>query len=325
MHALWILLGIAAALILLLLLIAFICFYITFYVPEGQKKPKEEFPFPPGDIYVPFHGQMRTWMQEARELPFEAVSIRSFDGLTLRGKYYEYAPGAPIELMLHGYRGNAERDLCGGIQRCFSLGRNVLIVDLRASGDSEGHVITFGVKESRDCRAWIDFILTRFGPESRIVLTGISMGAATVLMTAGQELPDNVVGVLADCGFTSARDIIQKTIREMKLPVALAYPFVKLGARLYGGFDLEATPPMEAVKHCHVPVIFIHGEADDYVPCKMSRQNFAACVAPKALVTVPEAGHGMAYLVDPEGYLDALSAFFTENGVYTARTNQICK
>ena len=127
----WIALGVVAA----ILLIAFGCFCMAFFVPK-RDVPNEEYSIPPGQVYEPYRDTMVAWMKEVRTIPFEAVSITSFDGLKLCGKYYEYAPGAPIELMFHGYRGSAERDLCGGVQRSFALGRSVLIVDQRASGQS---------------------------------------------------------------------------------------------------------------------------------------------------------------------------------------------
>ena len=101
----------------------------------------------------------------------------------------------------------------------------------------EGKVITFGIKEHRDCLAWVDFMVEHFGPDVKIILTGISMGASTVLIAAGRELPKNVIGVLADCGYNSAKDIIRKVIRQMNIPVAPGYFFVKLGARIFGHFD----------------------------------------------------------------------------------------
>ena len=238
------------------------------------------------------------------------MEITSFDGLTLRGKYYEFAPGAPIELMFHGYRGSSERDLSGGVQRCFALGRSALIVDQRCSGTSEGSVITFGVREHRDCLSWVDFMVKRFGPEVKIILTGISMGASTVVMAAGRELPDNVIGVLADCGFCSAREIILEVIRQMGLPPKLGYPFVKLGAKLFARFDLEEYSPMEALKTTTKPIIFFHGGADDFVPCWMSEKMYEACPTRKRLVVIPGAGHGLAFPVDQEGYLKAAGEFF---------------
>ena len=291
--------------------IAFICFRMAFYVPP-RKTPTEEYDIPQGKIYDVYRDKMIGWIKESRALPCEELTITSFDGLTLHGKYYEYAPGATIEIMFHGYRGTAERDLGGGVQRCFSMGHSALIVDQRCSSRSEGSVITFGIHESRDCLEWVNLAIRRFGPDVKIILTGISMGAATVMIAASEELPPNVIGVLADCGYTSPKDIIKIVIRQMKLPAGPTYPFVKLGAKIFGGFDLEAKSPIEAMKRCKVPAIFFHGEADRFVPCSMSQENYEACAAKKRLVTVPGAGHGLSILLDPEGYKTAMKEFFRD-------------
>ena len=319
MKVLLYLLGTAAAVGLLVLLTAYICYHITFHVPKKRPVSKEEYPIPEGAIYEPFRGVMTAWMKEVRGLPHEEITITSFDGLTLHGNFYEYAPGAPIELMFHGYRGSAERDLPGGVQRCFAVGRSALIVDQRCSGKSDGTTITFGIHEHKDCLSWIDFMLKRFGSEVKIILTGISMGASTVLMAAGKELPKNVVGVLADCGYTSAKEIIHVVIQQMKLPVKLVYPLIKLGAKLYGHFDLEETSAIESVKHCQVPVIFYHGEDDAFVPCSMSKENYNACPSRKALITVPHAGHGLSYPVDEERYVQTLREFFGSELSYSKK------
>ncbi len=302
--------GIAAAAAIIVLLAAYVCYRIAFYAPPRKPEELEVIDIPEGEIYEVFREDMERWMRETRAMPHEDVSITSFDGLKLCGKYYEYAPGAPIELMFHGYRGRAERDLSGGVQRCFKLGRSALLVDQRCAGMSDGKTITFGVNEHRDCLAWVDFMLERFGPEVRIIMTGISMGASTVLMAAGQELPENVVGVLADCGYSSAKDIIREVIGKMKLPVGTSYPFVRLGAKMFGKFDLEELSPVEAVRNCKIPAIFFHGEDDAFVPCEMSRINYEACASRKRLVTIPGAGHGLSYPVDPETYLRELGDFF---------------
>ena len=245
-------------------------------------------------------------------MPHEHFSIRSFDGLTLRGNYYEYAPDAPIELMFHGYRGNAERDLCGGVQRCFALGHSALIVDQRAAGRSEGRVISFGINESRDCLSWIDFMLEHFGADVKILLCGISMGASTVLIAAGESLPPQVRGVLADCGYHSAKEIIKAVVRKLRLPADLLYPLIKIGARLYGGFSLEEKSPEQAMKNCKIPVLFFHGEEDRFVPCEMSEKSYEACASIKKIVTIPKAGHGLCYLVDGERYLREMREFEKE-------------
>ena len=96
----------------------------------------------------------------------------------------------------------------------------------------------------------------------------------------------------------------------MGLPVQLAYPFVRLGARIYGGFGLESYSPMQAMKTCTVPVFFIHGEDDRFVPCDMSKKMYDACQAPKKLITVPGAGHGLSVLTAPDLYYHSLRDFF---------------
>ena len=301
--------AVMGGILFLIVLTALICFFKVFYSPKRKPVKADEYPLPPDEIYKPHHEQMRTWIKQVRAMPHENVSVVSFDGLTLRGKYYEHKAGAPVELMFHGYHGTSERDLCGGVERCFALGRNALLIEQRGSGTSDGRVISFGINERKDCLKWIEFALARFGKDVQIILTGISMGGATVLMAAGEKLPENVVYVLADCPYSSAREIICKSIKEMKLPPKIVYPFVRLGARLFGGFSLEETSPLQAMKTCKTPVIFLHGDTDDFVPFTMSERLYEACQTKKKLVKITGAGHGLAYPCDIEGYLKAVREF----------------
>lgn len=307
---------ILAGMFLLCLCICLYCFYTGFYASRKMPADSNEIQTPVGKIYDSYRASMENWIREVRAMPHEEFFIKSFDGLTLHGNFYEYAPGAPIELMFHGYRGTAERDLSGGVQRCFRVGRSALVVDQRCSGKSGGRVITFGIKEYRDCLSWVDFMVHHFGPDVKIILTGISMGGATVLTASGCDLPENVIGILADCSYSSPKEIICKVIRDMGLPPKIFYPFTKLSARIFGGFDLEETSPLEAVKRCRVPVIFFHGESDDFVPCRMSREVYDACASGKKLVTIPGAGHGLSYAVDPDTYLNSLREFFGEEASF---------
>lgn len=300
----------AAALLAVLVLATYWCYRMAFFADRSV--PQEEYPVPKGEIYEPYHEQMKSWIRQIREMPHENVEITSFDGLKLCARYYEYAPDAPIELLFHGYRGTADQDMSGGVLRCFLVGHSALLVDQRACGMSEGNKITFGINESRDCHSWISFVRQRFGENRKIILCGMSMGASTVLMAAGRPLPSNVVGVLADCGYTTPKEIICKVIRQLKLPAKLCYPFVRLGARVFAGFDLEEDSSLEAMARCQVPVIFFHGEDDDFVPCDMSRRNYEACTAPKRLITVPGAGHGLSYFLQSERYLQEVRDFFRE-------------
>ena len=307
----WILAAAAAV-----ILIAYGCYRFAFYAPPRKALPEGAIELPEGAVYEPFREKMEHWIRETRKLPYYSVEITSFDGLKLRGKFYEFAPGAPVEIMFHGYRGNAERDMSGGVQRCFKVRRSALLVEQRCSQGSEGNTITFGIKEHRDCLKWVEFAIDYLGEDCKIILTGISMGAATVMMAAGEQLPENVIGILADCGYTSAKEIMFDVMRKMKLPPKLCYPFVKLGAKLFGHFDPDENSPLEAMKRCTVPVIFFHGEDDDFVPCSMSRANFEACAARKKLVTIPGAGHGLSYAVQPQRYLQELRDFFGPESSY---------
>ena len=308
MEALWWIFGIIAILTAVCIVTSFVCFRMVFYSKKRTPLGPDEYEIPKGDIYEAFRDEMIGWIKNVRSMPHEDVSVTSFDGLTLRGRYYENKKDAPIEIMFHGYRGDSERDMCGAVERAFAVGRNALIVDQRASGRSDGHVISFGINERRDCLTWIDFAIKKFGDDVRIMITGISMGAATVMMTSGEALPKNVIGALADCGYTSAKDIIKKVIWEMKLPANVFYPFVKLGAKIFGHFDLEETSPIEAMEKCQIPVIFVHGDDDAFVPYDMSVRLHDACVSDKkVLITVNGAGHGLAYPTDKEGYVERLN------------------
>lgn len=310
----WIILGCVLAFIIISVLVtAYICFIRIFYASrKGKEKEKTKVTAPVVDGFAPFRPMIGEWMRQVEAMEVRELTITSFDGLKLCGSFYEYEKGAPIEIMFHGYRGNGNRDLSGGVVRAFKQGRSALIVDHRASGRSEGRVVTFGINESRDCIRWARCVTEEIDPDARIILTGISMGAATVMIAAGsEELPENVVAVLADCGYTSAKDIIKNTMKDMKLPPDLLYPFARLGGWLFGHFDIDETSPIEAMGRCKVPVIFIHGDADGFVPYEMSVQNFEACASEnKKLVAIHGAAHGVAYPTDPEKYLAEIGEFF---------------
>ena len=301
---------IIAAILLFAFLTVLVCFLLVFYSPKRKKLGSDEYGIPKGKIYEEFRDDIIRWTKDIRNMPREELSITSRDGLTLRGRYYEYKKGAPIEIMFHGYRGYSERDLCGGVHRCFHLKRNALIVDHRASGISDGHIITFGIKERFDCIDWVNFAIEKFGKSSKIMITGISMGAATVMMALGEELPENVVCALADCGYTSPKEIIRKVLRDLHLPSVIFYPIIKLGARIFGGFNLEECSAIDGVKKSRIPIIFIHGDVDTFVPCGMSERLYELSAAEhKKLVIVKGAGHGLAFPKDLDGYYAALSEF----------------
>lgn len=234
--------------------------------------------------------------------PFDWVQITAFDHIKLYGRYYHRFDGAPLIILFHGYRSCALRDCSGGFVLAHRLGFNVLAVDQRAHGRSGGTTITFGILERYDCLCWSKFAAERLCNGAPILLSGLSMGAATVLMAADLPLPKEVVGILADCPYSSPKDIIKKVCADMKIPSNLTYPFVRLGARLFGHFDLNASSAVKAIGNANVPILLFHGEDDRYVPCEMSRLISTANTHNCVLHTFPIAGHGLCYMVDPLRY-----------------------
>lgn len=241
--------------------------------------------------------------------PFEEVSIASHDGLRLRGRYYHYADGAPLEIMCHGYKGNAIRDFCGNWRVAKEDGRNVLLIDQRCHGKSEGHTITFGLLERKDVLGWTNWAKSRFG-EVPMMLSGVSMGAATVLMVSGMELPGNVKAVVADCPFDAPSNIIKKVLgQDMGMPVKLVYPLIRFGGMVYGHFNLNGFSPLEAMKKTNLPILLVHGDDDRFVPYAMSENIHAAAPEKITFHTVPGAGHALNYMTDPETYTRVLREF----------------
>ena len=246
---------------------------------------------------------------------FEPVHITAQDGTPLAARYYHHADGAPLAIIFHGYRGYATRDGLGGYTLCTALGYNVLLPDQRAHGYSGGHTITMGVKERYDARDWAVWARSHFGPEVPIFLMGVSMGAATVVLAAGLSLPDNVCGVVADCGYTSPREITRKCLPEYLpgMPVGLTYAIGRLGAILFGRFDPEDADCTAAAAQSKVPIFFVHGDADGFVPYEMGRRNYAACRARGSrFLTVHGAEHAVSYYHDNAAYTAQVTDFLQD-------------
>jgi len=265
--------------------------------------------------YKPYAEEIRNGAQFAKTTPCERVTITARDGTPLVGRIYHQENHRGVILLFHGYRSLACNDFSCALGSYMNDGFSLLLVDERAHGESGGRALSFGILERYDCLDWIAFVEKRF-PGDKLVLDGISMGAATVMMASEFPLPDSVCGIIADSGYTSPKEIITKVMTvDAKLPKA-CYPLVKLAAKVFGGFDLEESSALEAVKSCKKPILIVHGEADGFVPCEMSARCFEACNAPyKRLVTVPGADHGMSFLVDKPRVKKAIHEFFDAIGV----------
>lgn len=292
---------------LLILLIALGAYLKAFHAPKFRRG--RAYPLPGGEQYARVKDQTDALRREMQALPCEEICITAPDGTRLCGGYYHLADGAPLQIQFHGYRGSRHRDFCGGHKLARELGHNTLVVDQRAHGNSGSRTITFGIRERRDCLAWVDYALQRFGRELPILLSGVSMGAATVLMASGLPLPENVRGVIADSPYSAPEKIIRKVCRDMHLPPKLSFPFVRLGGRIFGGFDITEASALQAVQHTRLPILILHGEDDRFVPCSMSREIRSANPESVTLETFPGAGHGLSYVSDPQRYRCIVSEF----------------
>jgi len=303
-------LSIVSFVIIAVLVTSYICFREVFYISEKEKQKRAAHIIPNAKASANYRNQIIAWQEQMDLIPHETVQIKSFDGLTLSGIFYEFKKGAPVELMLHGYKGNSRRNFCGAVIRASKFGHNVLLIDQRGNGKSDGHTITFGIKESRDAVSWINYLEERFGNNIEILLAGVSMGAATALMSIERGLPSSVKWIIADCGYSTPKAIMKDVAKKRKLPATFLYPFIRLGALLFGRFDPEEITPLDAVKKSPVPILFVHGDTDAFVPCYMSEENYNACTSKKKLLIIKGASHGLAYYTSPDEYENAIRLFF---------------
>lgn len=250
----------------------------------------------------------RAYLDSMLKLPYEDVTVTAIDGKKLYARYYSRQDSAPVAILFHGYKSRAQRDFACGTQILLDMGYNVLLVDQRGHGESEGKVIYFGTRERYDAKTWAEYVVSRFGEDTKIFLYGISMGGATVLMASELDLPKNVVGIIADCPFSTVSGIIKKVCQDMKLPVWLIYPFVKMGAFMFAGFKPDCASPVQAVKNTSLPILLIHGENDRFVPCSMS-DEIAAANEKITYYKIPDAPHALAIIYDTENYVSELKKF----------------
>ena len=308
-----ILLIVAAVLLLLFVLIVFVIYRICFG-EYRERYPEDDIArqMPKGAAYEVFKEVIEQGIRnviEAKE--YEPVEIVSVDGLKLYGRYYHRKDNAPLVIFFHGYKGNIYRDGNGIYSYSKKNGINLLLVNQRSQGMSEGKAITFGIMERKDCKSWVEYAVNRFGKDVKIDLFGLSMGAATVMMAADVGLPDNVKGILTDCGFSSPKEILCTVMESLKLPSKLMYPLAKLGAKWFGHFDLEEASAYESMKNCNIPVLFVHNDGDDFVPFWMSEKCFDACASKeKQFARVKGFGHGLSWCLEPEVYHSSMVEFF---------------
>lgn len=238
--------------------------------------------------------------------------IVSLDGLKLKGFLLPACnASAKTVIFFHGYTSNHVQE--GAIFHKFwhEHGFNVLAVDLRAHGESEGKYITYGVKDRKDAAEWVKLIIRLFGENSEIYFHGVSMGCATALMAAGENLPANVKGMVADCGYTTAYEQFCRVIRMwFHLPPIPLIPAANLLCGIICGWHFKECDTRKCLSLSEIPVLFIHGEKDGFIDKGMSVENYNACKGRKKLVLFQNADHAESFYKDPERYEREIEEFF---------------
>ena len=271
---------------------------------ENEDDPRDVSMMP---MCIPYADELLEARKWIKSNPLTDHEVTSYDGLTLRAKYLD-ADGERrgIVLLMHGFRSNPLHDFSLAIKIYHDMGFGCLMPYQRAHGESGGKYVCYGVKERYDVVSWCSYIEEKY-PGSPVILDGISMGASSVIMACGIGLPENVKGIVADCGFTTPVDEFKFFMKErLRLK---PFPFLytaSLVSKIRAGFSFNGASTVEALKSNRLPVFIAHGERDTIVPHYMSVLNHEAAkeVCDASFLSVPEADHGMSFLTDRETYTE---------------------
>lgn len=241
----------------------------------------------------------------------------SFDGLKLHATYFpaldQGANKKKVVICFHGYTSQGMSDYIGLSGYYLRKGYAMLLPDARAHGESEGEYIGFGCLDRKDALVWINWVIQELGDDVEIALHGTSMGGATVLMASGLELPPQVRGIVSDCAFTSPKEVFTHVLHNMyHLPAFPAIPGADILNKRLAGYGMDECNAKREVAKAKVPILFIHGTRDTFVPYRMCHEIYDCCASPKKMLVVEGAAHAESYYKDTEKYEQALDEFFEE-------------
>lgn len=266
--------------------------------------PKEA----PEPLPTPIDVKGTKWVEQQG---YETWNIKTGDGLFLKAYFIKAKERSNKTVILaHGYTSQG-KDMGSFAKYYYSkLGYNVLMPDDRGHGQSEGNYIGFGWLDRKDYLQWIDKVIESVGEDSQIVLHGISMGGATVMMVSGETLPPQVKAIIEDCGYTSVLDQLKFQLKQMyDLPEFPILNATSLMTKIRAGYFFEEASALNQVKKDKLPMLFIHGDQDTFVPTEMVYKLYEACNAPKDLLVVKGAGHAMSYHEAKKEYQKKIKSF----------------
>ena len=308
MLALYICLGVFGGLLFIFFIALIFLHHSTFYSPlNGQN---DNFLLTESTKALGITDIVFALINSLLEVPYEDAYINSYDKLKLHARVYENKKSNKLVIMFHGYRGTAIRDFSGGARLMIDQGYNVILVDERAHGESEGHNITFGNREKRDVINWIEYGKQRFGEDKELILVGISMGAATILF-ASKFIP-GTAKLICDCPYTTEKEIMKQSIKNMKLPVWLFYPIVNLSSILFSHASLNKDDAHKNVKECNHKILIIHGDSDTIVPYQFSQQLYLENKDKILYELFPNTEHGVAFVTDTPRYKKIVTDFINQ-------------
>ena len=246
--------------------------------------------------------------------PHEDVYQTSFDGLKLHATYFpavkECGDKKRIVICFHGYTSRGLADFTGLTDYYFRNGYAMLHPDARAHGESEGEYIGFGCLDRKDALGWVRWVIEKCGEDVEILLHGISMGGATVLMASGLDLPAQVKGIISDCAFTSPKEVFTHVLGSMyHLPSFPVIPGADLLNRKLAGYGMDECNAKREVAKAKIPILFIHGSKDTFVPVDMCHELYDCCASSKKKLIVEDAAHAESYFKNMEAYEKALDEF----------------
>ncbi len=256
------------------------------------------------------------WLEEKKwyeAVEREKLSIESEDGLKLSGIYIEGDPDSKkVAILAHGYSGNLE-EMAPYVKLYHDMGFNVLVPDARGHGTSEGDYIGFGWHERNDYLQWIQLVIDKVGTDAELAIFGISMGGATVMNVSGEELPDNVKVIVEDCGYSSLNGELAYQLKDMyDLPAFPLIPVTSLVTKIRSDYWFGEADTVEQIKNNTVPMLFIHGEKDKFVPTEMVYDVYEANPSSKELYIAPNADHAESYEQNKEEYKKKVQDFVLE-------------